>query len=438
MNNEVVSRLGPSYNTQTLFLMTWGRRDGDADNPELNPDFKTMNSNLLAGYTIYQQATRADGRETYVAPAGLVFEEVYDNQATLYVDTPDLFSKLYSDDGSHPSGSGTYASGLTILCTITGRSPLRPWGPSNIPVNSTDERLNVRRAVHQVLFETKLFVDDSIQFPFPFAYPQLSSYPSYTESSWDGIISGYVPLPTVRYDGRSNTGGSPDQVITSLTLGDAQDEGGRLYVSSGTLTAENGCVVGNAGDGVLRVTEGGTMDCGDTLLLGAADTAVAEIQLVGGTLRANRIYRGSADADIILDIRSGVIEVESWELDAIFAGDSMYIPRGSSKFVDGSLTIGSMSTLDLSLETTEDRLTISRDAVFQGIVAISITYDFPQDTSQLVLDAASVSLESDVDIMVPDGFRFDVQSLEDGRQGIFLTNGELHPFAAIFDFASFA
>jgi hypothetical protein len=419
MNDEIVSRLVPSYNTQTLFLMTWGRREFDDDNPDINPDFKTMNSNLLAGYTTFQEATRADGRETYVAPAGLVFEEIYDNQSSLYADTPGLFSKLYNSDGSHPSSLGTYAAALTILCTITGRSPLRPWGPSNVSVNTTVEQFNVRRAVHQVLFETRLFVDETIRFPFPFAYPQLSSYPPYSGASWDGIISGYVPVPTVRYNNNAS-----DLVITSLTLGNAPGEGGRLYVSAGTLFAQNGCVVGNAGDGVLRVTEGATMDCADTLILGAVDTAIAEIQLVGGTLRANRLYRGSADADVVLDIRSGVVEVGSWELDLMLAGDCVYSPRGTSKFVDGSLLIGPTSTLKLSLDTTGDKLTIARDAVLQGSLAINITYAFPPEASEIVLEAASVILDA-VDIAVPDGFRVELQTLENGRQGLVLTNGEL-------------
>jgi hypothetical protein len=426
MNSEIVSRLVPSYNTQTLFFMTWGHRDGDSYNPDLNPDFKTMNEHLLHGYSVFQTVTRAsDGsRETYIAPVGLVFEDIFDNLSTLYSDTPALFTNLYNEDGFHPSSVGTHTAALTILCTITGRSPLRPFGLITAPAATASEAFNVRRAVHRVLFETKLFANETIKFPFPYAYNSLSSYPPYAAAGadWDGIISGYVPVPTVQYDGNSNEGGVPEQSIVSLTLGAAQDEGGRLYVRSGTLTADNGCTVGSAGDGVLRVLEGATMVC-TSLLLGGTDTATSEIQMVGGTLRSSRVYAGSPNATIILDFRNGTLEVEVWELDLAVTG-IVYVPSGINKTVSGSLDLGSGSTMNLALNGAGEKLLVGAEAAIRGTVVVTVSYDFPPETSQPILEAQTVTLDSAAVVNVPDGFRVDVQSIENGRQALVLTNGE--------------
>ena len=37
---------------QTMFLMTWGRRDGDADNPDLYGDYVTMQGLLADGFDV--------------------------------------------------------------------------------------------------------------------------------------------------------------------------------------------------------------------------------------------------------------------------------------------------------------------------------------------------------------------------------------------------
>jgi hypothetical protein len=225
ININVVTEL-PT--TNTLFLLTWGYRDGDSQNPMISPDYKTMQSHLTFGYTNYQSLSSTETRSTYVAPAGLVFEDIYDNLATLYADTPNLFVQLYRDDGSHPSTLGTYLASLTIFCTITGRSPLR-MGDVVISATVDADRVNVRRAIHRVLFENTIFNTDL--FPYPYAYSQLSLYPPYAAAgagNWIGVISGYVPLPRVRYDGGADGDINNDEIVSSLMLGDAQYEGGRL------------------------------------------------------------------------------------------------------------------------------------------------------------------------------------------------------------------
>lgn len=110
----------------TLFLMTWGRRDGDPTNPTLYPDFPTMQAHLADGYLRYVALASADGTPAWVAPAGLAWQRVHDDVLAAGADpaTPGSpFARLYLPDGSHPSPRGTYLTACVVYASLTGRSP---------------------------------------------------------------------------------------------------------------------------------------------------------------------------------------------------------------------------------------------------------------------------------------------------------------------------
>ena len=94
-----------------LLFQTWGRRDGDKWNKQLNPDFATMQKRLSEGYAALSERT-----ETPVAPVGQAWAIVHD-------DSPVLFRKLYAGDGSHPSALGAYLTGAVFYAVITGNDP---------------------------------------------------------------------------------------------------------------------------------------------------------------------------------------------------------------------------------------------------------------------------------------------------------------------------
>ncbi|MBM4367547.1 MAG: hypothetical protein FJ102_15145 [Deltaproteobacteria bacterium] len=121
---------------RSVLLMTWGRREGDADNPTLYPDYLTMQSRLEAGYQAYAAAIDADERPAYIAPAGLAWRHVYEANAAQGVDpleSGSLFHGLYSDDGSHPSPLGTYLAACVVFATITGEDPAGLPAPDAVP-----------------------------------------------------------------------------------------------------------------------------------------------------------------------------------------------------------------------------------------------------------------------------------------------------------------
>jgi hypothetical protein len=89
-----------------IFYMTWGRKDGDAQNcPSWPPvcTFKGMNQLLRDRYI-----QMAKDNYTWVAPVGAAWRDIRD--------TTNI--NLYQTDGSHPSFEGTHLPALTIYQTL--------------------------------------------------------------------------------------------------------------------------------------------------------------------------------------------------------------------------------------------------------------------------------------------------------------------------------
>jgi len=109
---------------QTIFFMTWGRRNGDPQNPSIYPNFLAMNARLEMGYRQYVSATPG----SLFAPVGLAFLYIYemdqsDGIADPANDASSLFYSLYAADGSHPSRKGSYLAACVLYQTLTGLDP---------------------------------------------------------------------------------------------------------------------------------------------------------------------------------------------------------------------------------------------------------------------------------------------------------------------------
>lgn len=127
--------LATANGARTLFLMTWGRRDGDEQNAALYPDFPTMQEALAAGYLDYAALASADGTPAWVAPAGLAWARVYDEVVAGGGDPLDptsAFYGLYVSDGSHPSQRGTYLTACVVYASLTGESPVGLGAPEGV------------------------------------------------------------------------------------------------------------------------------------------------------------------------------------------------------------------------------------------------------------------------------------------------------------------
>lgn len=116
--------------SKPVLYSTWGRRDGDAANPELFSTFNEMNRRTTQGYIEY--ASRLD--EAMVVPAGRAFELIWeDSQGE---EPPVTHADLYwsQADDSHPSLRGTYLIACLFYGKLWGRSPEGlAWSPLLIP-----------------------------------------------------------------------------------------------------------------------------------------------------------------------------------------------------------------------------------------------------------------------------------------------------------------
>jgi hypothetical protein len=97
---------------QTVFFMTWGRKNGDADNCPFWPPVCTYNG--MDSLLNLRYRTMAEDNLALLSPVGQVWHYVRDNFPTI---------ELYSGDGSHPSTAGTYAAAMTFYSLLFQRDP---------------------------------------------------------------------------------------------------------------------------------------------------------------------------------------------------------------------------------------------------------------------------------------------------------------------------
>ena len=147
---------------EIVFLMTWGRRDGDSTNSERYPDFSTMQARLQEGYLAY--AELAGGT---IAPGGSAWAVIHDDLQAQGLDPSEeqAFTELYSEDGSHPSVVGSTLAAAVIYASLTGRSPIgmeQGFGELD-----EEQGLRLQDAAHRAVFG-----DVFGEVPLPFVWDQ--------------------------------------------------------------------------------------------------------------------------------------------------------------------------------------------------------------------------------------------------------------------------
>ncbi|HKK17552.1 MAG TPA: DUF4886 domain-containing protein [Opitutales bacterium] len=96
---------------QTVFFETWGRRDGDKMNLHLFPNYETMQEALSESYA--KAARKCGAGLAPVGQAWKILRETY----------PEIGIKLYTGDGSHPSGIGAYLAACVFYATLFDADP---------------------------------------------------------------------------------------------------------------------------------------------------------------------------------------------------------------------------------------------------------------------------------------------------------------------------
>lgn len=125
---------------ETVFFMTWGRKNGDAGNcPNWPPvcTYQGMDSLLFDRYM-----QMAEDNEAIVSPVGAVWRFIRNNFTSI---------ELYNQDESHPSEAGSYAAACSFYSVIHRKSP------ADVPYDFTLNPLaayQIRQAAEVVVFDS--------------------------------------------------------------------------------------------------------------------------------------------------------------------------------------------------------------------------------------------------------------------------------------------
>jgi len=125
---------------ETMFYMTWGRKNGDASNCGFYEPLCTyagMDSLLSLRYQMM-----AEMNEAVVSPVGAVWHYIREQHPLI---------ELYSSDESHPSLAGSYAAACCFYTSIFRKDPQNITYESGL--NAIDAA-NIRSAVSVVVFDS--------------------------------------------------------------------------------------------------------------------------------------------------------------------------------------------------------------------------------------------------------------------------------------------
>ena len=138
--NNLINQQNPC--AETVFYMTWGRKNGDASNCANWPPVCTytgMDDLLNERYRFM-----AEQNDAILSPVGAVWRYIRENYPTI---------ELYSGDGSHPSVAGTYAAACSFYATLFRKNPEQITFTAGL---STEVATAIRTAAKVIVFDQLL------------------------------------------------------------------------------------------------------------------------------------------------------------------------------------------------------------------------------------------------------------------------------------------
>ncbi|UTW60976.1 T9SS type A sorting domain-containing protein [bacterium SCSIO 12741] len=125
---------------KTVFFMTWGRKNGDAQNCQFYPPLCTydgMQMELRKNYV-----KMALDNDAWVAPVGMAWKYARDNWPAL---------ELYTQDESHPNLEGSYLAACTFYAVLFNKSPIGASYPAGMQVHDAD---SLQKAAFLTVFDS--------------------------------------------------------------------------------------------------------------------------------------------------------------------------------------------------------------------------------------------------------------------------------------------
>jgi len=141
---RLLDSLIKTYNpcAETMFYMTWGRKNGDASNCPVWPPVCTYNG--MDSLLFLRYMMLAENNNALVSPVGAVWRYIRENYPSI---------ELYQADESHPSLAGSYAAACCFYTTIFRKNPLLISNNYSLPASHA---ANIRHAVKTVVFDNLL------------------------------------------------------------------------------------------------------------------------------------------------------------------------------------------------------------------------------------------------------------------------------------------
>jgi hypothetical protein len=127
---------------ETIFYMTWGRKNGDASNCAGWPpvcSYRGMDSLLNLRYRMM-----ADSNHAILSPVGAVWNYIRQNFP---------LTDLYQADESHPSLAGTYAAACCFYATVFRKDPTLITNDYGLPAT---DAANIRQAAKTIVYNNLL------------------------------------------------------------------------------------------------------------------------------------------------------------------------------------------------------------------------------------------------------------------------------------------
>jgi hypothetical protein len=219
LNNTIVAQ-NPC--AETVFYMTWGRKNGDASNCASYPPLCTyegMDDLLNLRYMMM-----ADDNDAIVSPVGAVWRHIRQNYPLL---------ELYQSDESHPSVAGTYAAACSFYTVLFRKDP------TLITFNSTLSAIdaaNIRAA-------TKLIVFDNLSNWHVGDYDPLANF-SYTHLGGGQVSFTNTATNASDYiwnfgDGTTSTDSNPTHTFTTTGVFNVQLSANKCNMQNSSMQTIN-------------------------------------------------------------------------------------------------------------------------------------------------------------------------------------------------------
>ena len=125
---------------ETVFYMTWGRKNGDASNCNIWPPvctYQGMDSLLNLRYRML-----ADSNDAILSPVGAVWHYIRDQYPTI---------ELYQQDESHPSVAGSYAAACSFYSALFRKDPIQVTFNPSLPLT---DAANIRTAAKLIVYDS--------------------------------------------------------------------------------------------------------------------------------------------------------------------------------------------------------------------------------------------------------------------------------------------